>query len=80
MEARMTGLEARMDRLDDRMETRLGALEQTVSAVNGKLDVLVSHVVAKRPSWRQMPVVIGSTVVLLGALMAAAQKLHLMGL
>ncbi len=90
VELRMDGLEGRMDRLDgrmdrlegrmERMETRLGAVEQKVSEINGKLDVLVSQVVAKLPSWWQMPVVIGSTVLLLGVLLTAAQKLHLAGL
>jgi hypothetical protein len=83
LETRMNGLEHRMDRLDvhmDRVETRLTSLEQKVSEVSGKLDVLVSHVVGKLPSWWQMPVVIGSTVVMLGGLVAAAQKLHLLAL
>jgi tetrahydromethanopterin S-methyltransferase subunit G len=90
VEMRMDGIESRMDRLDGRMdrpdgrmervETRLGALEQKVSEINGKLDILVCQVVARLPSGWQMPVVIGSTVVLLGALLAAPQKLHLAGL
>ena len=83
MDLRMDGIEGRMDRLDGRMErleTRLGAVEQKVSEINGKLDVLVSQVVAKLPSWWQMPVVIGSTVLLLGLLLTAAQKLHIAGL
>jgi hypothetical protein len=83
LETRMDGLEHRMDRLDvhmDRVETRLTSLELKVSEVSGKLDVLVSHVVGKLPSWWQMPVVIGSTVVMLGGLVAAAQKLHLLAL
>ncbi len=89
MEARMDGIESRMDRLDtrmdrlesrmERMENRLGQVEQKISEVSGKLDVLVTQVVAKLPSWWQMPVVIGSTVVVLGALLTAAQKLHLLG-
>ncbi len=90
VELRMDGIENRMDRLDARMdrmegrmervEIRLGQLQQKVAEVSGKLDVLVTQVVAKLPSWWQMPVVIGSTVVLLGALVAAAQKLHLLGI
>ena len=83
METRMDRLDGRMDRLEGRMERvelRLGGLEQKVSEIGGKLDVLVSQVVAKLPSWWQMPVVIGSTVVLIGGLLTLAQKLHLLGL
>ena len=82
IEARMDGMDGRIGRLEssmDRVEQRLGSLEQKVAEINGKLDVLVSHVVAKLPSWWQMPVVIASTVALLGAMIAAAQKLHLLG-
>ncbi len=82
IEARMDGVDNRIGRLEnsvDRVELRLGALEQKMAEMNGKLDVLVSHVVSKLPSWWQMPVVIGSTVALLGGLLAAAQKLHLPG-
>ena len=83
VELRLDSIEGRMDRLDgrmERMETRFGAVEQKVSEISGKLDVLVSQVVAKLPSWWQMPVVIGSTVLLLGLLLTAAEKLHLAGL
>ena len=79
---RMDRLNGRMDRLErrmDRLETRIGAVEQKVAEVGGKLDVLVSQVVARLPSWWQMPVVIGSTVVLLGALLTAGQRLHVIG-
>ena len=80
---RMTQLDSRADRIEtrlDRVETRLGAVEQAIAEVNGKLDVLISQVVAKLPSWWQMPLVIGATVMLLGSTLATAQKLHLFGL
>ena len=79
---RMDRLDGRMDRLEGRMErleSRLGSLEQKVAEIGGKLDVLASHVVAKLPSWWQMPAVIAGTVVLLGALVSGAQKLHVLG-
>ncbi len=82
IEARMDGMDGRIRRLEstmDRVETRLGGLEQKVAEMNGKLDVLVSHVVAKLPSWWQMPLVIGATVTLIGGLLAIAQKFHLLG-
>ena len=82
IEARMDGMDGRIGRLEttmDRVETRLSGLEQKVAEMNGKLDVLVSHVVAKLPSWWQMPLVIGATVTLLGGLLVVAQKLHLLG-
>lgn len=59
----------------DRVDARPGSLEQKVAEINGKLDVLVSHVVLKRPIWWQMPLVIRSTVALLGAMAVAAQRL-----
>jgi len=82
IEARMEGMDGRIGRLEttmDRVETRLGSLEQKVAEMNGKLDVLVSHVVAKLPSWWQMPLVIGATVTPIGGLLAVAQRLHLLG-
>lgn len=71
-----------MDRLDSRMDgidTRLRGVEQTLAVVNGKLDLLTSHVISKLPSWWQMPAVIGSTVMLLAALWAAAKWLAARG-
>lgn len=82
IEARMDGIDGRIGRLEtcmDRVEARLGSVEQKVAEMNGKLDVLVSHVVSKLPSWWQMPVVIAATVALLGGMLAAVQKLHLLG-
>ncbi|MGE4046552.1 MAG: hypothetical protein AB7F35_16960 [Acetobacteraceae bacterium] len=90
VEVRMDGIESRMDRLDacmhrldgrmERVETQLGLLEQKVSEVSGKLDALVTQVVGVLPGWRQMPVVIRSSVVVLGAQVAAVQKLRLLGI
>jgi len=40
---------------------------------------LTSHVISKLPSWWQMPAVIGSTVMLLAALWAAAKWLAARG-
>lgn len=74
IEDRMGRLETRMDRLEIRMDgidTRLRGVEQAVAAVNAKLDVLTTQIVAKLPSWWQMPAVIGSTIAVIGALWAA---------
>ena len=71
IEDRLGRIETRMDRLDTRMDgidTRLRGVEQTLAAVNGKLDLLTSQIVAKLPSWWQMPAVIGATVALLTGL------------
>lgn len=82
IEARMDGMDGRIGRLEtsmDRVESRLGSLEHKVAEINGKRDGLVSHVVSKLPNWWQMPVVIGSTIAMLGAMAMAAQRLHLLG-
>lgn len=58
VEARMNGLESRMDRLEGRMDGldgRLRTVEQGIAAISAKIDVLVSQVVSKLPSWWQMP-------------------------
>jgi hypothetical protein len=83
IEDRMDGLVVRMDRLESRMDgidTRLRAVEQGIATLNGKMDVLVSQVVSKLPSWWQMPAVIGSTIAVLAAAYAAAQYLRAHGL
>ena len=64
----------------DGLDGRLRAVEQGIAAISTKLDVLVSQVVSKLPSWWQMPAVIASTVALLTALYAGAQYLHSRGL
>ena len=63
----------------DGIDTRLRGVEQTFSAISAKVDVLTSHVISKLPSWWQMPAVIGSTVMLLAALWAAAKWLAARG-
>jgi archaellum component FlaC len=71
VEDRLGRIETRMDRLDTRMDgidTRLRGVEQTLAAVNGKLDLLTSQVVAKLPSWWQMPAVFSAMVALFSAL------------
>ena len=83
VEDRLGRIETRMDRLETRMDgidTRLRGVEQTLSAVSGKLDLLTSQVVAKLPSWWQMPAVIGSTIAVLAALWAGARFLMARGL
>lgn len=71
-----------MDRLETRMggmDARLRAVEQSLSAVSAKLDLLTTQIVAKLPSWWQMPAVIGATVTLLVALWAVAKWLGVRG-
>lgn len=83
MESQMVRLEGRMDRLETRMDgmdTRLRGVEQTLAAVNSKLDLLTSQVVAKLPSWWQMPAVIGATVALLTGLFAGYRWILTQGL
>ncbi|MBY0329551.1 MAG: hypothetical protein K2X49_02620 [Acetobacteraceae bacterium] len=75
---RLGALEGRMDRLEGRMDgldARLRTVEQSIAAVSAKLDILTTQIVAKLPSWWQMPAVIGATVTLLVALWAAVRWL-----
>lgn len=76
VEHRLGAVEQRMDRLESRMDgldTRLRAVEQSLASLNAKVDLLTTQIVAKLPSWWQMPAVIGSTVALLAALWAAGR-------
>ena len=79
----MSALEKRIDRLDERLdgiETRLREVERSLAEVGAKLDLLVTQVIAKLPSWWQMPAVIGATVVLLVALYGGVRYLQAHGL
>jgi hypothetical protein len=86
VEDRMGRLEIRMDRLEVRMDgidARLRGVEQSLSAVSAKLDLLVTtnaQLVAKLPSWWQMPAVIAGTVGLLAGFLALANWLQKSGL
>ena len=83
IEDRMGRLEIRMDRLEllmDGLDARLRGVEQSLAAVGAKLDLLVTTnaaLVAKLPSWWQMPAVIAGTVALLAALFTVARTLQL---
>jgi len=86
VEHRLGSIEGRMGRLETRFEApmtefdgRLRAVEQSVSAVSAKLDLLTSQIVAKLPSRWQMPAVTGATVALLAGLWAAARWLGTRG-
>jgi len=82
VEARMDRLEGRMDRLETRMDgidTRLRGVEQGLARISGQLDLLTTQIVAKLPSWWQMPAVIAATVTLLAALWAAGKALGARG-
>ena len=61
------------------LDARLRTIEQGQAAMSAKLDLLTDRVVAKLPSWWQMPLVVGATVTLLAALYAAAQSLRVHG-
>jgi hypothetical protein len=90
MEARIARLEEAVPRIERRLEetvqrldgldSRLRVVEQGVSGISAKLDLLTDKVVSKLPSWWQMPAVIGSTVALLVALYGAVQFLRAKGL
>lgn len=90
MEVRVVKLEEAVPRIEagvgqlatrlDGIDVHLRAVEQSLAAVNAKLDVLTGQVVGKLPSWWQMPAVIGSTVALLTALYAGIQYLRAHGL
>jgi len=83
LEQRMDRLDSRMDRLDihmDGVDGRLRAVETTLSAVSAKVDLLATQIVAKLPSWRQMPIVIAATATLLSALYAGLHYMQAQGL
>jgi hypothetical protein len=82
VEGSLGRVETRMDRLDGRLEGldgRLRGVEQAIAGVSAKLDLLTTQVVAKLPSWWQMPAVIGATVAMLAALWAGARWLGARG-
>jgi hypothetical protein len=82
LEGRMDRLDSRMDRLETRMDgldARSRSVEQDLKAVGAKLDLLTTQIVAKLPSWWQMPAVIGSTVAVLAVLWAAGRYLTKLG-
>ncbi len=72
-------LESRFDARMNEFDGRLRTVEQLLSAVSAKLDLLTTQIVAKLPSWWQMPAVIGATVALLAGLWAAARWLSTRG-
>lgn len=83
MEARMSALEKRIDRIDERLDgidDRLRAVERSVTELGAKMDILISQVIAKLPTWWQMPAVIGATVVLLAGLYGGVRWLQVNGL
>jgi hypothetical protein len=61
------------------MDDRLRIVEQVQAAMSAQLNLLASSIIAKLPSWWQMPVVIAATVTLLAALYAGAQFLRTHG-
>ncbi len=73
-EKRLERIEARFDRIDD----RLRAVETGLAEIKGSLTTLTASVVGK-PSWWQMPAVIGATVVLVLLILAGARTLHDLG-
>ncbi len=83
MDLRMSALERGMDRLDARLdgiESRLRDVERSLAEIGAKVDLLVTQVIAKLPSWWQMPAVIGATVVLLVGLYGGVRYLQSHGL
>ena len=86
VETRMSSLDGRMDKLERQMEnidqrlrgveTAVASLSAKVDALSAKTDILVSQLIGKLPSWWQMPAVIGSTIIVFGALYAGLQYLR----
>ena len=76
-------LDQRMDRMEQRvdgLDARLRDVEQSLAELGAKIDLLVSQVIAKLPSWWQMPAVIGATVLLLAPLYSGFRYLQAHGL
>ena len=83
VETRMGGLETRMDRFESRLDgidDRLRNVERSNAAIDAKLTILTTQVIGKLPTWWQMPAVIGSTIVVIGALWAAGRYLAKTGI
>jgi archaellum component FlaC len=86
---RVTRVEVRLDALDDRLgrleaqlggiETRMRGVEQSVERVSAKLDLLTGQVVAKLPTWWQMPAMIAGTLGVLGSFWAVYRYLLKVG-
>ena len=70
LEARVTAIEGRLEKLDD----RLRGVAIALAGINGKLDVLV----AKVPSWWQQPVGIAGVIAAIAALVALLQHFGIM--
>jgi hypothetical protein len=76
-------IESRLDRMDGRLDAvgvRLRGVEQAIARLEGKVDILASQIIAKLPSWWQMPAVIGATVSLLIGFWALVQYMRAHGL
>ncbi len=80
IETRLDRMAARFDARFEAIDVRLRGVEQAVARLDGKMDLLAGQIIAKLPSWRQMPAVIGATVALLIGLWALVQYMHVHGL
>ena len=69
-----------MDGRLDAVGVRLRGVEQAIARLEGKVDILASQIIAKLPSWWQMPAVIGATVSLLIGFWALVQYMRAHGL
>ena len=81
LRAEMGGLRTEMGGLRTEMgglDARLRQLEVSVAAVDAKFDLLTTQIVAKLPSWWQMPAVIAATIAVLVGLAAFAQHIGLL--
>jgi hypothetical protein len=81
MEVRVARPEEAMPRIEarlDRVGSRLG--RQGIARLDGKTDILAGQVIAKPPSWWQVPTLIGATVAPLVGLWAQIQDMRAHGL
>lgn len=72
-------LDARFDRLDTKIEAHRSEAHGDIVRLGERLDGLTGQIIAKLPSFWQIPAILGSAVALLAALYAAAQFLRLHG-
>ena len=79
IETRLDHMEARFEAKFEAMDVRLRGVEQAVARLEGKVDILAGQIIAKLPSWWQMPAVIGATVTLLVGFWALIQYMRAHG-
>lgn len=77
---RLDRMEQRADVRADAADTRLRAVEQSISRLESKLDLLTDQIVGKLPTWWQMLAMFVAIVALLDGLPVLMQHLRTRGL